>query len=478
MDPVGILYGDIHPTVVNCSVMGKLRQGDYVRIKHQEDGWVLGKVDSIEAKTNLSIEKSYKIMEGSNVEIQQAVSAQIVIIGYLDQKRILQYPRTPFLAGTPVYLADDEFIASTLNISAGKKGRAYVGLIYGHSIPFSIDINAMVQKHISVMAKTGGGKSYLTGVIVEELIKNDVTVVIIDPHGEYGSMKKKASDTDEMKRFSIRPGSYGEKIITFAPERGDEKLTFTLSQINVKELVSIMNLSDPKSYVLPLRKAIDAIRLSSKDYDFDDITKELKRQDDSSLSQTLEKELLYLKSLNVLGKRGLRVDELVVKGKVSIIEMKGLPPDVQELIVQRLLYALFEARKKDRIPPLLTVVEEAHNFAPQQGKAFSSKIMRTVASEGRKFGFGLLVVSQRPAKIDKNVLSQCGTQLILKVTNPNDLKAIGNSVEGLTTSSLDEIQRLPVGISLIASPDLPIPLFVEVRPRETDDGGKNVRRGE
>ncbi len=101
--------------------------------------------------------------------------------------------------------------------------------------------------------------------------------------------------------------------------------------------------------------------------------------------------------------------------------------------------------------------------------------MRTVASEGRKFGFGLLVVSQRPAKIDKNVLSQCGTQIILKVTNPNDLKAIGNSVEGLTTTSLDEIQRLPIGVALAASPELPIPLFVEVRPRETDDGGKNVR---
>ena len=226
MDPVGILYGDIHPTLVNCSVSGKLRQGDYVKLKHHEDGWVLGKVDAIEAKTNLSIEKSYQIMEGNNVEIQQTISAQIVVIGYLDNKGILQYPRTPFLAGTPVYLADDDFISSTLNVGVGKKGRAYIGLIYGHSIPFSIDINSMVQKHISVMAKTGGGKSYLTGVIIEELIKNDVTVVVIDPHGEYGSMKNKASDSEEMKRFSIHPASYGSRIVTYSPDHGDEKLTF------------------------------------------------------------------------------------------------------------------------------------------------------------------------------------------------------------------------------------------------------------
>ncbi|MEM3256334.1 MAG: ATP-binding protein, partial [Thermoplasmatales archaeon] len=432
MEPVGILYGDIKPTMVNCSVSGKLKQGDYVRIKHPEDGWVLGKVDSIEAKTNLSIEKSYQVMEGENVEIQQTISAQIVIVGFRDSKNVLQYPRTPFLAGTPVYYAEDDFISSTLNIGGAEKGRAYIGLVYGHDIPFSIDINSMVQKHISVMAKTGGGKSYLTGVIVEELMKNDVTVVIIDPHGEYSAMKNKASETAEMKRFGVRPNSYRDKIIVFSPYGGDRDLAFTLSQINVRELVSIMNLPDPRSYFVPLRKAIDALRLTVRDYDFDDIISELRRQDNSSISQTLEKELNYLKSLGVLRKKGLRIDDLVVRGKVSVIEMKGLPPDVQELVVQRLLYSLFESRKKEKIPPLLVVVEEAHNFAPQQGKAFSSKIMRTVASEGRKFGFGMLVVSQRPAKVDKNVLSQCGTQLILKITNPNDLKAIGSSVEGLT----------------------------------------------
>lgn len=475
MEAVGMLYGDIRPTSANCSVSGKIRQGDYVKLNHHEIGWVLGKIDNIEAKTNLSIEKSYKIMEGNSVDIQQAISALIVIIGYKDEKGLIQFPRTPFLAGTPVYLAEDNFISSVLNLGSERRGKAYIGMIYGHNIPFYIDINSMVQKHISVVAKTGGGKSYLTGVIVEELIKNDVTVVIIDPHGEYVAMKRRGSQSSDMKRFGIQPASYAGKIFTFSPSLGDRPLKFTISQMNVKELISIMNLSDPKAYVLPLRKALDVVRLSTRDYDLDDIIKELRRQDDSSLSQTLEKELNYLKSLNVFSRKGLRVDEIVIKERASIIEMKGLPPDIQELIVQRLLYALFEARKKEKIPPLLVVVEEAHNFAPQQGKAFSSKIMRTVASEGRKFGLGLLVVSQRPARVDKNVLSQCGTQLILKVTNPNDLKAIGNSVEGLTNSSLDEIQRLPIGVSLVTSPELPVPMFVEVRPRETDDGGKNVR---
>jgi DNA helicase HerA-like ATPase len=73
----------------------------------------------------------------------------------------------------------------------------------------------------------------------------------------------------------------------------------------------------------------------------------------------------------------------------------------------------------DKIPPFMLVVEEAHNFCPERGfeKAISSNIMRTIASEGRKFGLGMMVISQRPARVDKNVISQCNTQIILRVTN-------------------------------------------------------------
>ena len=134
-----------------------------------------------------------------------------------------------------------------------------------------------------------------------------------------------------------------------------------------------------------------------------------------------------------------------------------------------------ELRKLDRIPPMMLVVEEAHNFCPQVGTAASSKIFRTIAAEGRKFGLGLTIISQRAAKVDKSVLSQCNTQMILKVTNPNDLKAITASVEGLTAGMADEIQRLPIGVALVVGGNVQMPLFVEVRPRESRHGGESVQ---
>jgi len=87
---------------------------------------------------------------------------------------------------------------------------------------------------------------------------------------------------------------------------------------------------------------------------------------------------------------------------------------------------------------------------------------------------GLCIVSQRPAKVDKNIISQCNTNLILKVTNPNDLKAIIQSVEGLTTQTYREIQRLPIGVALISGADLQMPVMTEIRTRETSHGGKSV----
>jgi hypothetical protein len=88
---------------------------------------------------------------------------------------------------------------------------------------------------------------------------------------------------------------------------------------------------------------------------------------------------------------------------------------------------------------------------------------------------GLCIVSQRPAKVDKNIISQCNTNIILKVTNPNDLKTIVQSVEGLTSQTFGEIQRLPIGVALISGASLQMPIMTEIRTRETSHGGQSVK---
>ena len=93
---------------------------------------------------------------------------------------------------------------------------------------------------------------------------------------------------------------------------------------------------------------------------------------------------------------------------------------------------------------------------------------------GRKFGLGLMVISQRPARIDKNILSQCNTQIIMKMTNPNDLKAISKGLEGISSEVEEELKRLPPGVSLLVSNDIELPVLVDVRVRKSKHGGGSV----
>jgi hypothetical protein len=121
----------------------------------------------------------------------------------------------------------------------------------------------------------------------------------------------------------------------------------------------------------------------------------------------------------------------------------------------------------------MVVVEEAHNYIPERGtgNAASTNIVRTIAAEGRKFGLGLMIISQRPARVDKNVISQCNTQIIMRVTNPNDLKALSKGLEGMTTDLEEEIKRLPAGVAMLVSNEIERPITVNIRPRKSRHGG-------
>jgi len=477
MDCVGIIYGNVGTTAINFRVAGDIEKMEYVQIEHDTDGWVLGLVTEMERKTDLSLDRAKLISDGEEVLIEEKVTATVDLIGFRDDRNLLQVPRTPFKAGDLVYKGSDTLIKNVIGLKENTDTGAYIGLLLGHDIRVEVDINAMVQKHVSILAKTGGGKSFLCGGLVEEFMKHDVTVLVVDPHGEYGSMREKGPAVHTARNFRVSPRGYSEKIVEFATDTNINKkaqpLKFTLSNLEARELLGLTNIKNVRTYLTSLRKAIESVRGVKKEYSLKDIIHILEA-DEETQNAALITELEYLNEVNIFASKGTRIDEIVVKGKTTIINLRGTPPDIQELIVNRICTALFELRKVGKVPPMMLVVEEAHNYCPQQGLAASSKIFRTIASEGRKFGLGLTIISQRAAKIDKNVLSQCNTQMILKVTNPNDLKAIASSVEGLTTSVADEIQRLPIGVALVIGGNIQMPLFVEVRSRETRHGGESV----
>ncbi|MFO7618298.1 MAG: ATP-binding protein [Thermoplasmata archaeon] len=475
---VGIVYGDVGTAELKCSVMAPLEKGEYVQIPHESCGPVLGQIDRMERKTNLSLDKAISMSQGELMDIQDKVLADITIIGYRDERGLLQTPRAPFKAGSQVTRADDELIAKVIGIKQSEKTGAYIGMLNGHDIPIRLDINEMVQKHVSILAKTGGGKSYMTGVLVEELLKHGVTVMIIDPHGEYGSLRDAGSDSEYGEKFGVHPRGYADQIAEFSPDTKTNKtakpLRFTLGNLEARDILGLTNVKNQRQALPALKKVLEMIKATKPTFSMKDVIRTLEAQEDAQNANLIQ-ELLYLDEINIFAEHGTKLDELVQKGKMTILNLRGTSPDIAGLIVNRVLTSLFEMRKINAIPPMLVVAEEAHNYCPQQGSTPCSKVMRTIASEGRKFGLGLVIITQRAAKVDKNVLSQCGTQVILKITNPLDLKAVTSSVEGLTSGTTEDIQQLPMGVAIICGGGIQVPMFIRIRPRETRHGGESIK---
>ena len=148
---------------------------------------------------------------------------------------------------------------------------------------------------------------------------------------------------------------------------------------------------------------------------------------------------------------------------------------IQQKNKARLLEYASRLRKKGDISPLILIVEEAHRFAPSGEDVSSSSILRTIAAEGRKFGICLVIVSQRPNRLDSTLLSQCVTNIVMKTKNPADLSSIRESAENATEDILNELPNFEKGEALVMGEAFPISIRFKTRSdRRTKHGGKSV----
>ncbi len=473
---VGVIYGRTGSTEFNFALYmpNSVRRTDYVKVWHDVEGWVLAQVVEIEAVGN-SLSKLEK-----DEKQEEKYLAKAIVIGIKDDSGLLKTPKTPFSPGEKVFIADKKLISSTLGL---EKGDAFIGLLEDHDVEVRLDVNSLVQKHCCILAKTGSGKSYSAGVIIEELLEKNVPLIIIDPHGEYGAMKHSndsAEELEAMKRYGIEPHGYEEKIKIYVPpgspfmDSADGILTLDGRNLSAGELIKLLGMENSPAQSSILYQGVKSAKKRG-DYTISDIIEEveyIKSNTKWSVIGSLEQ----LEESGLFSSTPTPVEDLLQEGKASVIDMRGVNPEIQDLIVSRICREIFELRKVNQVPPGMIVVEEAHNFCPERGygKASSTAVLRTIASEGRKFGLGLMIISQRPARVDKNVISQCNTQIILRVTNPNDLQAIKKGVEGLTGEMVEEIRRLPPGTALIVSTDIERPIIVDVRIRKSKHGGSSV----
>ena len=158
---------------------------------------------------------------------------------------------------------------------------------------------------------------------------------------------------------------------------------------------------------------------------------------------------------------------------ITILDLSGVPVDILHTIIGALLRILYEAlfwgrnlSQGGRNRPLLLVMEEAHLYLNNESNNMASSVVQRIVKEGRKYGIGAMIVSQRPSEINSTILSQCGTFFALRLANSTDrhhiTSALSDNLDGLTNMLptlrtgeaiiLGEAVKLPMRTSIIPPP--------------------------
>ncbi len=167
---------------------------------------------------------------------------------------------------------------------------------------------------------------------------------------------------------------------------------------------------------------------------------------------------------------------------LTILDVSELPSDVASDVVGlliRIVYdTLFWAGTQPisgRSQPLLIVVDEAHRFLPEGADTSCHRILTRVAKEGRKYGVGLFVVTQRPSEVDATVLSQCGTMIALRTTNPGDRSRVAAAFPDDLGGLVDLLPSLRTGEGLFVGEAMFVPSRVRVKLTRSPEGGSDPK---
>lgn len=154
---------------------------------------------------------------------------------------------------------------------------------------------------------------------------------------------------------------------------------------------------------------------------------------------------------------------------VSVLDLSGIPADVLDTLVGALLRivydSLFWARnlpEGGRERPLLVVLEEAHSYIGNESAGSAAQSVQRIAKEGRKYGIGVMLISQRPTEIDSTILSQCGTMFAMRLTNSEDRGKVKSAVSDNLEGVLNQLPVLRTGEAIVVGDAVRFPTRTEV----------------
>ena len=334
--------------------------------------------------------------------------------------------------------------------------------------PCYAHLNELIGKHTAILGSTGAGKSAAVAAMLHSILDRgkDLArkswhprIVILDPHNEYGSAFpscKTLSTEDGSLRLPYWLLDFQE---TFALLIGRPESVATSQARIVKEALTTVRKKSAKELGLedveitvdsPVPYSLETFRTEVESHYPNQVSKQGPYD---SILQKLEVlradgRLKFLMSDwdKASGDEFTTIVRQLIEGNAppSIVDLSGVPNEVAGLasaVIARTLFNLkvWQTEEERVAAPVLLVCEEAHRYVPNSGEAqyeAAQEAIRRIAKEGRKYGVGLFLVSQRPSEVEATVLSQCNSWIVLRITNESDRghvrEILPDSLEGLT----------------------------------------------
>jgi DNA helicase HerA-like ATPase len=516
---VGIVFGESstdHFTFIVNPKNELPRFGEFLIVRNRDGDEVLGLLKSMRNINWLMdagrgsydyVEKTVNVFSKGVLDKSEEILATAKVLGVLRRHdgEFLPRPapnRVPIKPGEKVYLARDEDLARIFSNGHIRLGR----LIARKNIEVKLDANRLVSRHFAVLAVTGAGKSNTIAVLSKEMVSNvNATVVLLDPHGEYQRLSWPGARVNPIKA-TIDPGRI--RLNEFAAllgiaenaslqrrflglvyrtvreemRRGGQVvggLDFIHAmEDKIEEWIRVYENTDEKVIYYYDEKGVEVPRkIGAKDLD------SLIRLKDY-LSELRANFGEFISPIDVLGE--------IRPGMVNVIDLSGMEEEQMITLASFVLRGILKNRidyvkgvrtndrnlvreVADRYPaltkPVLVIVEEAHIFAPRGEKNPATLWLGKIAREGRKFGVGLGIVSQRPKKLDDDILSQTNTKIILKLVEPNDQRYVQQASEQISEDLLNDIASLGVGEAVMVGYAITIPAMVKIYSFEKDMNG-------
>jgi DNA helicase HerA-like ATPase len=395
----------------------------------------------------------------------------------------------------------------------GDKGTVFIGKhIVGEGeeahLTNPVNMDAVRPHILLVCGKRGSGKSYTAGVIAEgmmllpEEIRQNLCIIMIDTMGIYWSMKRpNDKEEDALKEWGLKPQAM-DNMKFFVPKgyvkeyekssvEFDSTFTLPCGEITSQDWMLTFGFSPIDPHGIAIDRAIKRVREKHKEsYGIQDIIKEI--ESDQKTEQKVRDGLVGMfgvaEDWGVFEKEGTAIDAFFEGGKISVIDISHYVRassgwSVRSMVIGLLSRKIFQsrlmARKAEEIetitgerhkssPMAWIMIDEAHQFIPNEGMTAASEPLLTLIKEGREPGISLLLITQIPNKLHSDALAQSDVVISHHLTSEADMKALRGIMQTYAMKDIEEyMASLPrkKGVALVLDDNSERIYTIQIRPR-------------